>query len=179
VTNVEVPELPMAGMFDMIVSEAKEIHADTLAHRMSDLGRDLQLYLSAPVGDAVWMARALQEVRTYAAAFRGVLRDVDLLACRRVRSARRRSAPRTSTSAASRCRRSSRWRSGRRQSNATGLPALSLPCGFTPDGPSDRAPSHRSPVPGSDGAARRAQLRARHALAREASRIPRFARACG
>jgi aspartyl-tRNA(Asn)/glutamyl-tRNA(Gln) amidotransferase subunit A len=134
VTDVEVPELPMPGMFDLIVAEAKEIHADTLARRMDDLGRDLQVYLSARVGDAIWMAGALQQVRTYSAALRGVLRSVDLLAwptcpigappigaevvnvggveLQTFFAMALRTAP---------C-------------NATGLPALSLPCGFTPDG---------------------------------------------
>ena len=135
VREVTVPELPTTGMLELIIAEAKEIHADTLAHRMDDLGTDLQLYLSAPIGDAVWMAQVLRQVREYTATLRTVLRDeVDLLALptcpigappigadvcdvggvelQTFFALAQRTAP----------------------FNAAGLPALSVPCGFTPDG---------------------------------------------
>src|SRR6185436_10288734 len=80
VVEVDLPDLPMDDVFGLILAEAKEIHADTLAHRASDLGRDLQLYLSSPVGDALWMARALRQTRDYAASVRTVLETVDVLA---------------------------------------------------------------------------------------------------
>ncbi|MGH7895478.1 MAG: amidase [Candidatus Binatia bacterium] len=80
VRDVEIPELPMPGVFELMIAEAKEIHAATLRDRFQDLGLDLQLYLSAPLGDAVWMAGALREAAAYAAAMRAVLEEVDLLA---------------------------------------------------------------------------------------------------
>jgi Asp-tRNA(Asn)/Glu-tRNA(Gln) amidotransferase A subunit family amidase len=132
--DVELPELPTSAMFDVIVAEAKQIHADTLAHRKDELGPDLQLYLSAPTGDAVWMASALESLRAYAAAIRSVLTTVDVLALptcpigappigadlvdvggvemQTFFAMALRTAP----------------------FNAAGVPALSVPCGFTRDG---------------------------------------------
>jgi aspartyl-tRNA(Asn)/glutamyl-tRNA(Gln) amidotransferase subunit A len=134
VGDVEIPELPMPGMFDLIIAEAKEIHAETLASRTHDLGVDLQGFLSAPTGEATDMAHALVEVGRYAAALRAALEDVDLLAAptcpigappigkdmvsvggvemQTFFAMALRTAP----------------------ANAAGLPALSVPCGLTPDG---------------------------------------------
>ena len=135
VREVSVPEFPMPGMFDLIIAEAKEIHADTLANRMDDLGADVALYLSAPHGDAVALALALRHVREYAAGVRTVLHDqVDLLvlptcpigappigtdvvdvggeAVQTFFAMSLRTAP----------------------FNAAGVPALTVPCGFTPGG---------------------------------------------
>jgi aspartyl-tRNA(Asn)/glutamyl-tRNA(Gln) amidotransferase subunit A len=135
VREVSVPEFPMPGMFDLIIAEAKEIHADTLANRMDDLGADVALYLSAPHGDAVALALALRHVREYAAGVRMVLHDqVDLLvlptcpigappigtdvvdvggeAVQTFFAMSLRTAP----------------------FNAAGVPALTVPCGFTPGG---------------------------------------------
>jgi aspartyl-tRNA(Asn)/glutamyl-tRNA(Gln) amidotransferase subunit A len=132
--EVEVPALPTTAMFDLIVTEAKHIHAATLASRAGDLGRDLQLYLSEPPGDALRVVAALGEVRDYAAALRAVIEEVDLLALptcpigappigadlvevggvemQTFFAMSLRTAP----------------------FNAAGLPALSVPCGFTSDG---------------------------------------------
>jgi aspartyl-tRNA(Asn)/glutamyl-tRNA(Gln) amidotransferase subunit A len=134
VRDVEVPEMPMPGAFDIMISEAKDIHAETLAHRLGDLGADLQMYLGAPVGGAVWLASALRQVRDYAAAIRTVLDTVDVLALptcpigappigadvvdvggvelQTFFAMALRTAP----------------------FNVAGVPALSVPCGFTPDG---------------------------------------------
>jgi Asp-tRNA(Asn)/Glu-tRNA(Gln) amidotransferase A subunit family amidase len=134
VCEVEVPELPSLGLFELIVAEAKEIHAATLAARPHDVGADLQLYLSAPLGDAVWFASALRHIRDYAAAIRGVLAEVDVLVLPtcpigappigvdivRVGEVEQQTffamALRTAPF------------------NAARVPALSVPCGFTPDG---------------------------------------------
>jgi aspartyl-tRNA(Asn)/glutamyl-tRNA(Gln) amidotransferase subunit A len=134
VRDVEVPELPTAAMFDLIVVEAKAIHADTLAHRMADLGLDLQLYLSSPTGDAVSMASGLETLRRYSAAIRGVLDTVDVL----VSPTCPIGAPPIGADvvAVGPVELQTFFAMAVRTSpfNAAGLPALSMPCGFTPDG---------------------------------------------
>jgi aspartyl-tRNA(Asn)/glutamyl-tRNA(Gln) amidotransferase subunit A len=132
--DVELPELPMSGLFELVISEAKAIHADTLARRPHDLGADLQAYLSTPVGDAVWMAGAMRQVDAYAAAVRGVLEDVDLLVLPTCPIG----APRIGQDVVdvggvelqtffAMALRTAPF-------NAAGVPALSVPCGLTPDG---------------------------------------------
>jgi aspartyl-tRNA(Asn)/glutamyl-tRNA(Gln) amidotransferase subunit A len=134
VRDVEVPELPMPGMFEVIIAEAKDIHADTLAMRPGDLGADLQLYLAAPIGDAVWMASALRQVRDYAAAIRAAVATVDVLALPTCPI----TAPPIGADVVdvggvelqtffAMALRTAPF-------NAAGVPALSLPCGFGPDG---------------------------------------------
>ena len=134
VVEVELPELPLDEAFGLIVAEAKEIHAETLAHRATDLGRDLQQYLSSPVGDALWMARALRRARDYATAIRTVLETVDVLAL-----------PTCSVGATpigadvvdvGGTQMQTFFAMALRTApfNVAGLPALSVPCGFTPDG---------------------------------------------
>jgi aspartyl-tRNA(Asn)/glutamyl-tRNA(Gln) amidotransferase subunit A len=134
VRDVDVPELPTPAMFDVIVAEAKAIHADTLAHRKTDLGADLQLYLSAPTGDGVWMASALETIRGYAAAIRAVLETVDVLALPTCPTG----APAIGADVVdvggidmqtffAMALRTAPF-------NAAGVPALSVPCGLTPDG---------------------------------------------
>ena len=134
VADVEVPELSPAAMFDLIVTEAKQIHAGTLASRAADLGPDLQVYLSGPTGDGISVAAALAKVRDYAAAMRTVLESVDLLAL-----------PTCSIGAppigadvvhVAGVEMQTFFAMAQRTApfNAAGLPALSVPCGGTPDG---------------------------------------------
>ncbi len=134
VVEVDLPDLPMDDAFGLIVAEAKEIHADTLAHRAGDLGRDLQRYLSSPVGDALWMARALRHARDYTTSVRTVLETVDVLAL-----------PTCSVGASpigadvvdvGGTEMQTFFAMALRTApfNVAGLPALSLPCGVTPDG---------------------------------------------
>lgn len=80
VRDVEIPELPTAAMFDLIIGEAKDIHADAIANRLDDLGADLRLYLTAPNDASTSAPAALRAIRDYTAALRAVLVDVDVLA---------------------------------------------------------------------------------------------------
>jgi aspartyl-tRNA(Asn)/glutamyl-tRNA(Gln) amidotransferase subunit A len=134
VRDVELPELPTSEMFDLIVAEGKAIHADTLAHRKADLGTDLQLYLSAPTGDAVWMASALETIRGYTAAVRAVLETVDVLALPTCPTG----APAIGADVVDvgGVEMQTFFAMALRTApfNAAGVPALSVPCGFTPDG---------------------------------------------
>ena len=134
VRDVEVPELPTTSMFDLIVSDAKSIHADTLAHRRADLGADLQTYLSAPTGDAVWMASALETIRGYAAAIRGVLEAVDVLALPTCPVAATPIGAETVDVGGVEMQTFFAMALRTAPFNAAGLPALSVPCGFTPGG---------------------------------------------
>jgi aspartyl-tRNA(Asn)/glutamyl-tRNA(Gln) amidotransferase subunit A len=133
VRDVTLPELPMPGLFELIIADAKTIHAETLATRPHDLGVDLQAYLSAPIGDAVWMATALEHVRGYTAALRTILTDVDVIV-----------APTCPIGAPPIGADVVRVDGVELQTffamalrtapfNASGLPTLSVPCGFTRD----------------------------------------------
>lgn len=131
VRDVTLPELPTPGLFELIISDARMIHADTLAKRPHDLGADLQAYLSAPIGDAVWAATALEHVRAYTAALRTILTAVDVLVAPTCPVG----APRIGEDVVhidgvelqtffAMALRTAPF-------NASGLPALSVPCGFT------------------------------------------------
>jgi len=134
IREVEIPELPMPGMFELIISEAKEIHAATLADHKADLGTDLQTYLSSEIGDAVWMAGALRQVADYAAALRAVLEQVDLLALPTC------PIPAPAIGAemvdVGGVEMPTFFAMALRTApfNAAGLPAISVPCGFSRDG---------------------------------------------
>jgi aspartyl-tRNA(Asn)/glutamyl-tRNA(Gln) amidotransferase subunit A len=80
VREVEVPELPTPAMFDLIIGEAKDIHADAIANRLDDLGADLRLYLTAPSDESMGAPAALRAVRDYTAGVRAALEGVDVLA---------------------------------------------------------------------------------------------------
>jgi Asp-tRNA(Asn)/Glu-tRNA(Gln) amidotransferase A subunit family amidase len=121
-------------MFDLIVTEGKHIHADALASRRSDLGRDLQLYLSGPSGDATHVAAALGEVRDYAAGLRAVLENVDVLALPTCPIGAPAIGAETVEVAGVEMQTFFAMASRTAPFNAAGVPALSVPCGFTPDG---------------------------------------------
>ena len=127
------PSSPTArAIFGLIVAEAKEIHADTLAHRPATSAPTCAALLSSPAGDAVSIARGAARCATYD---RGVARRA-----RGRRSARLADVP----IGAPRDRRRDRRRRRRRDADVLrdvalhralqrrALPALSLPCGFTP-----------------------------------------------
>ena len=65
---------------DIVITEAKQIHAVALAECPQDLGPDVRGYLSEPGGDGVGIAAAINRVREYAAEVRAVLDGVDVLA---------------------------------------------------------------------------------------------------
>ncbi len=132
--DVELPEMPAMEMFEAILADSKSIHADTLANRAGDLGPDLQLYLFGPAKDGAWIAGAWEMLRGYAAAVRGVLDTVDVLALP--------TCPVGATPIGSdvvdvggvemQVFFAMAGRTG--PFNAAGVPALSVPCGFTSDG---------------------------------------------
>jgi aspartyl-tRNA(Asn)/glutamyl-tRNA(Gln) amidotransferase subunit A len=134
VRDVGVPELPTADMLDLVVTEAKAIHADTLAHRPEDLGADVLLHLTGPDGDAIHLASAINSVRDYAAAIRAVLETVDLLALPTCAIG----APPIGAEVVDvgGVEMQTFFAMSLRTApfNAAGVPAMTQPCGFTPDG---------------------------------------------
>jgi aspartyl-tRNA(Asn)/glutamyl-tRNA(Gln) amidotransferase subunit A len=133
VRDVALPELPMPGLFELIIADAKMIHADTLAHRPHDLGVDLQAYLSAPIGDAVWVATALEHVRAYTAALRTILADVDVIVAPTCPIGAPRIGEDVVDIAGVELQTFFAMALRTAPFNASGLPTLSVPCGFTRD----------------------------------------------
>jgi len=133
VADVEVPELP-PSLIDILISEGRSIHADTLAQRPDDLGADLRAVFSSPPIDGSQLARAVHDTCTYAAQIRLLLETVDLLVAPTVPVA----APRIGQETVavgpvelpiffgiSACT---------PQFNVARVPALTVPCGFTAAG---------------------------------------------
>ncbi|MBI2963438.1 MAG: amidase [Deltaproteobacteria bacterium] len=136
VRDVEVPssEGAVLGLFGLILAEAQHIHADRLARRPQDFGKDVLAILSNPAPTTAAVVAALAEARQLTAAMRDALESVDALAT-----------PTTPVTAVKIGQETVRYGGAEEPAiftmirctapfNATHLPALSLPCGFTREG---------------------------------------------
>jgi len=133
VQAVDLPVFDADGLLG-VVAEGRRTHADTIARRFTELGPELRQYLSLPVLDTNGLLDLIARREAYAAAVRGLLTSVDLLAT-----------PTTHAPAPALTEIAARAGSGAPPIffvlgactlpfSLAHVPALSVPCGFTPAG---------------------------------------------
>jgi aspartyl-tRNA(Asn)/glutamyl-tRNA(Gln) amidotransferase subunit A len=115
-------------------AEAQIIHAESLATRPDDFGRDVYDRLTQPVPDGLEVARQAQQIRAFGAAVRGTLEGVDVLVTPMMAVGAPRIGQETLPFMGVEERLSTVLTRFARPFNLTGLPALSVPCGFTREG---------------------------------------------
>ncbi|MGI9326088.1 MAG: amidase [Pseudomonadales bacterium] len=136
VRDVDIPDVGagVAALFAVVLSEAQEIHHESLRDRSADFGGDVNAILANPMPDAHTLMQALRQRDALSAAINCALETVDLLLT-----------PSTPIVAAKIGEETVRY-GGLEEPilmamirctspfNASGHPALSLPCGFTSAG---------------------------------------------
>lgn len=136
VRDVDIPGIDtcIGALFGLVLVEAQEIHADSLATRPGDFGPDVAAILGSPAPGTAMVTQALRARYALTETMRRVLTDVDLLITP------------TTPIPATRIGQETVAYGGAEEPvifamirctapfNATHLPALSLPCGFTATG---------------------------------------------
>jgi aspartyl-tRNA(Asn)/glutamyl-tRNA(Gln) amidotransferase subunit A len=131
--DIELPEFP-AHAIDVLVTESRVIHSETLANRPHDLGADLRALFARPPIDGVRFAEGLESMNHYASAVRVALETVDVLLTPTTLLAAAPIGAETVAIGGVQVDVLSAFSANTAPFNVARLPALSVPCGFTAAG---------------------------------------------